>query len=699
MAQTQTLNINPLTVEFWQSVLKDNGQLLTLGVIAILLMLIIPLPVAILDFLMISNIILSLLIMITVINTKNTIEFSVFPTVLLFTTVLRLAINVSSTRLILTQGSAFQGQVVTAFANFVIGGNYVVGVIIFIVITAVLFMVITKGSTRVSEVSARFQLDAMPQKQLAIDTELSQGLISEQQAVKKREIVQAEANFYGNMDGASKFVSGDVKVGILITLVNIIGGLIIGVGIKGEDLSAALSNYVMFSIGDGLVAQLPSLLISTAAGVIVTKSVSEDGLASDMRTQLFSDSRAFYISSGFVFLMSFVPRFPMFIFWIVSALLAYFGYAVSNIQKEKKLKDDLEQEKGEIQEEDLSTPEKMVDLVQVDPLEIELGYSLIPLVDKNSGGDLLERIKKTRRQIVLEYGLIVPQVRITDNMELEPDQYMIKLSGDVVGGAVLRMDRLLALNTTGVENGLQGEATIEPVFGLPAKWVTSDQKDHAEKSGYTVFDGPTIVATHLNEIIKKHAGSIMGRKEVKNLLDSVGKRNAVIIEELAKLSVKTGDVQKVLQELLAEGISIRSIDAILEIICDYYPATGSKDQLIELVRAGLKRQISSKVSDPGKNIHTVVLSSELEGELTNLISETDKGYALSLSPEALQGLLENTKHALDGIKGKGYQEILTTDPLLRKPLKRLLSRNFPALQVISYNEIAEGYALDAVETV
>ena len=409
MAQTQTLNLNPLNADFWKGIFQDSGQALTLAIIAGLLMVIIPLPVVILDFLMILNIVLSLMIMITVINTKNTLDFSVFPTILLFTTIFRLAINVSSTRLILTQGADFEGQVITTFATFVIGGNYIVGVIIFIVITAVLFMVITRGSTRVSEVGARFQLDAMPQKQLAIDTELSQGIITEKEAVKKREAIQAEANFYGNMDGASKFVSGDVRVGMLITIINIIGGLIIGVGVNGEAFSEALKNYVELSIGDGLVAQIPSLLISTAAGVIVTKSSSHDGLPAEIRSQLLSDPRALYTAAGFVFFMSFVPGFPMFVFWTATALLIYLGYAIGSVQKEKRIKDELETEKEEIQDVDAATPEKMVDLVQVDPLEIELGYSLIPWWIKMPVAISLNALRNPADRSCLNTGSLFPR--------------------------------------------------------------------------------------------------------------------------------------------------------------------------------------------------------------------------------------------------------------------------------------------------
>ena len=691
--------LNPLKLGFWTGLLRDTTQLIVIAMIASIAMLVIPMRVEILDFVQIVSIILSLIIMITVINSKSALDFSIFPTLLLFTTLFRLAINVSSTRLILTEGINFQGKVITAFADFVIGNNIVVGVIVFIIITAVMFMVITKGSTRVSEVSARFQLDAMPQKQLAIDTELSQGLIDEKQAMQRREAIQEEATFYGNMDGASKFVSGDIKVGILITVVNIIGGLITGMAMRGEDFNSALQGYVILSIGDGLVAQIPALLISTAAGIIVTKSTSKLGLGLDVKGQLFSNPMSLYISGGFVFLLSFLPGFPLIVFWIVAGCLFYLGYYISRSQKEDKLKDELEHEKEDIEKEDLSTPEKMVDLVQVDALEIELGYSLIPLVDKNAGGDLLDRIKKSRRQIVMEYGLIVPQVRITDNMQLDPEEYAIKLNGDTIGGDHLKMDSLLALNTGGTTNGLEGEKTTEPVFGLPAYWIAEEQKEKAEHLGYTVFDAPTIVATHLTELIKRHGGDLMGRKEVKNILDSVQKRNPIIIEEMNKLNVKTGDVQKVLQGLLNEGISIRNIETILEVICDHAGAYSSVEQLIEWVRAKLQRQISSRFSDGSKNIHVVVFSPELERELIGLVAEGDASYAINLSPGALSNLVSRTGEKIRLVSEKGYNPILITDATMRRAIYNVLSRTYPNLGVMAYSEVAEGYNLDVLERI
>ena len=665
-----------------------------LGAVA---MLIIPIPVVMLDFFQILSIVAAMIILIAVISTRSPLDFAVFPTVLLFTTIFRLAINVSSTRLILTEGESFQGKVITAFANFVIQGNYVVGAIIFIVITAVMFMVITKGATRVSEVSARFQLDAMPQKQLAIDTELSQGIINEEQAIEKREQIQEEAAFYGNMDGASKFVSGDIKVGILITVVNIVGGLITGMIIRSESFQTALTSYVMLSIGDGLVAQIPSLLVSTAAGIIVTKSTSRQTLGEDVRKQLFSDAKALYIVAGFVLFLSFLPGFPMVALWLTSAFFFYLGYQITRVKKEEKIKGEIETEKEQVEEEPTS-PEKMVDLVQVDPLEVELGYSLIPLVDRSAGGDLLDRIKKSRRQIAMEYGLIVPQVRITDNMQLQPEEYVVKLKGDAISGGRLRINHLLALNTEGSEAAIEGEKTVEPVFQLPAYWIDESRRKEAEKKGYTVFDGPTIVATHLTETIKSHAGDIMGRREVKMILDAVKKRNPVIVEELGKNNVKLGDIQKILQELLREKLSIRNIDAILEWVCDHAGGAMGKEELVETIRSQLNRQISSKYADSAKNIHVMTFSPQIERELMDIAAGSEP-YSLSLSPEALERLLSTMRENIQEVQKKGYSPVLVTDRSLRRPIRAMMEKAYPHLAVIAYTEIADGYRLDVVGTV
>ena len=683
---------------FWQGLLSDSTQLLGVAVIAGILAIILPIPVVLLDFFQVFNIILAVLIMMTVVNSRSILDFSIFPTILLFTTLFRLVVNVSSTRLILLEGSSFNGKVISAFANFVIGGNYVVGFIIFIVITAVLFIVINKGSTRVSEVSARFALDAMPQKQLAIDTELSQGLIDEKKASQRRESIQEEAAFYGNMDGASKFVSGDIKVGVVITIINIIGGLITGMVMRGEDINTAIDTYVKLCIGDGLVSQIPSLLISVAAGVIVTKNISRDGLGSQLKEQIFSKASTMYFIGGFIFILSFFASFPKLIFWISSGLMFYIGYRIKNIDTSEESQKQQETSEKTEKDIDFSDPKKMVELVQVDPLEIELGYSLIPLVDKSSGGDLLERIKKCRKQIVMELGLIVPQVRITDNMELEPQEYTLKINGDKVGGSLLEITKLLAINGSSTRK-IEGIETIEPVFNLPAYWIDKEQKDQAVRNGYTVFDGPTIVATHLTEIIKRHASEFLGRKEVRNLMNSVEKRNSVIIEELKNHKIESGYIQKVLQELIVEGISIRNIESILEAIIDNFSRATGAEHLSELVRARLKRQISANFADSNNKLHTMVFNPELEEKLVNSVSITEAGYNLDISPDGLNQLVKDINDSMIKMGDNGFPPLLMTNGQIRRPLKTILSSKLPSLNIISYSEIAKDYELDFVDTI
>ena len=682
-----------------ERIFQNSTMLLVMAVLMVLIMIIVPLPVVFLDFLMIVNMLLSLIIIITVISSKRALDFSIFPTILLFTTVFRLAVNVSSTRLILTQGSSFSGQVIRAFADFVVSGNYVVGIIVFIIIMVIQFMVITKGATRVSEVSARFKLDAIPGKQMAIDADLNAGLIDEQEALRRRQEINQEADFYGSMDGASKFVSGDVIASIIITLINIIGGLIVGMAIHNESFDLAISSYVRFAVGDGLVASLPALMISTSTGIIVTRAVSEESLGEDLKSQILMNPMAYYITGGFAAVLTLVPGFPKLIFLMVAALLFYLGYSIKKISSEKEIKKDVASEQEELKEQTELTPEKMTEMVQVDPLEIELGYGLISLVDENAGGDLLERIKKTRKQMVLDMGLVVPKVRITDNMQLEPEEYSIKINGAAVGGSKLVMSKLLAMNASGSDVRLDNEQTTEPVFGLPAYWINNDEKEDAEKKGYTIVDCPTVVATHLSEILKRNAAEIMSRKEVKAIIESVRKRNPSLIEEVEKMNIKAGDIQKVLQNLLEENVSIRNIDTILEVVCDYGPSVSSHETLTEYVREVLKRQISAQHSDPARNLHTIIFSSELENELINNTSESEGQHIINLTPDSLNALIENIGNKINDVRKKGHAELLVVDPVLRRPLRHILSRNYPGLAILSIKEIAEGYKLDVVETV
>ena len=494
---------------------------------------------------------------------------------------------------------------------------------------------------------------------MAIDADLNAGLVSEKEAIKRRHDIQAEADFYGNMDGATKFISGDVKLGIVVTLVNIIGGIIVGMVIHSEEFSQALSGYVMLAVGDGLVAQVPSLLVSTATGVVVTRSVSMETLSEDLSKQLLGNAKIMVLTGVFIILIGFVPGFPTWVFMGVGVGILYLSYRVGAVKKEKRIQDELRSEADEMKEEDEYTPEKMVGLVNVDPLEVELGYALIPLVDQKAGGDLLGRVKKSRRQVVLEMGVIMPQLRITDNMQLEADEYVIKIHGGEVGKSSVRMNSLLAMNTMDKKVQVPGKEMVrEPVFDLPAYWINEDEKESFEKQGFTVVDVPTVVATHLTEIIKRHADEILGRKEVKELLDNLRKKNPSLLEEMDKLQVKVGDVQKVLKELLREQVSIRNINTIVEMICDHASVISDYELVAEYVRASLKRQLSESVADKGKNLNSIVFSSDLEGQLISRVSDLEGGkMVLNLSAELMKQFIERFSSGGEGSAFEGVSRV------------------------------------------
>jgi len=676
--------------------LRNSDVMLIAAVLIGIMMIVIPLPMVLLDFFMLINIMISIIIIITVIYTKSVLDFSVFPTLLLFTTMFRLAVNISSTRLILTLGPAFDGKVVRAFADFVVGGNYVIGLIVFIIITAVQFIVITKGASRISEVAARFTLDMIPGKQMSIDADLTAGIISEQEAIERRRRIEDEAAFFGNMDGATKFVTGDVKAGLLITIINIIGGFIVGMVIHKQPAGEAIQGYLMLSVGDGLVAQIPSLLISVATGIIVTRSISKNNLGHEFSSQLLSNPKSLYISGIFVLLLALFPGFPKIVFFMTAGILFFLGYSIRRLQQNAEIRIEQETGKEQLKEDDKFTPEKMVEQVKVDPIEIEIGYALIPLVDPKSGGDLLERIKRLRSTLAGELGLIVPNVRIRDNMQLSPDEYVINIHGDNVGGAHIKSGRLLAMNTSKSKVKLEAEETREPVFGLPAYWIGVEQKEDADKKGYTVVDGSTVVATHLTELIKLNARDILGRKEVRELVNSVKKRNETLVAEIEKAGVKTGDIQKILQELLSEGISIRNIDRILEIVCDY--PNYHYEQISENIRIAFRRQLSAKFADQTKALNAVVLTPQLENELEKYITEVQGVYVLNLSPENAKQLVQSLDAKLSVLREKQYGELLIVRPALRKALYKMLHSYIPSLAVLSEAEVAENYTINVTAT-
>ena len=666
-----------------------------IGVIAVVIMLIIPLPAFILDTLMSVNIVLSLLTILIVLYTRHALEFSVFPTLLLIATVFGLALNVSSTRLILSQGSEFQGKLVRAFGTFVVGASglegYVIGLIIFVIIISVQFIVITKGSTRVAEVAARFTLDALPGKQMAIEAEYNSGLITEEEATRKKADLQREADFYGAMDGASKFVAGNVKVGILITLINIIGGMVVGMTIHGESFTVALDTYVSLTIGDGLVTQLPALLISTSTGVIVTRAVSDESFGLDVTRQFSFQSRPYLIAGGFLGVLAFLPGFPWYVLLPLGGMLAGLGLT---LRRRKQVA----AEKEKIQEAEARArvaPVEISPVVPLDPLSLEIGYGLIPLVDKDKGAELLDRITRIRREAALDLGLVVPRIRIIDNMRLEPSEYCFKIKGVEVGRGVIRMGSYLAINPGGIKEQLEGESTTDPAFALPATWIAETEREKAERLGYTVVDPPSIIATHLTEIIKAHAGEILGRQEVQSILDTLKNDYPTVVDEVGK-SFSAGEIQKVLQGLLGEQVSIRNIVVILETMADY--GTVSKDTafLIEKVRQALGRQICLHYSGDAKTIHVLTLEPGLERQIIEARVDTAAGPTAALEPQLHRKWITAMTNMFRTVQEQGHQPVILCSESARPLVKGSTIREIPHLVVLSVPEIVPDVKIETL---
>ena len=672
--------------------MQKNDILMGVGVIAIVVMLIIPLPTVILDFLMAVSIMIGLLILMIVMFVHRSYDFSVFPSLLLVSTVFRLALNVSSTRLILLEGASFDGKIVRAFGNFVVGGNYVVGAIIFIILVAVQFIVITKGATRTAEVAARFTLDAMPGKQMSIDSDLSNGMITEDEAKIRRSEIRKEADFFGSMDGASKFVQGDVKVGIIITVINIIGGFIVGMVMRGEPFDVALRTYTLLSIGDGLVSQIPSLLITTATGIIVTRAVSDENMGDQLSSQLGSQPRALYITAVALGASVLIPGFPKISLIALSGALAGMGYLLTRTQQEAR--DIADQEQKETAMKD-HKPESVVQLIQVDSLEVEIGYNLIPLVDPEQGGTLLDRITNIRRRSALDMGLIVPPIRIRDNMELEPEVYSILIKGVEIGGGSLKVGNLMAMDSGDVIEKIDGDEFIEPVFELKAIWIDPEIRDTADQNGYTVVDCPTIIATHLTEIIKSHADEILGRQEVQQLIDNVKTDYPAVVSEIEeKLSL--GEVQKVLQNLLRERISIRNMITILETLASYADFTKDSGLLTEYVRVALSRQIiSGYLVD--NTLSVITVDPEIENIIRNSIHDDPiEGRVLGMDPEMHNTVLKSLLEAHGNAKNSGHLPLFLVSPHIRSVLFALLEREVQQPVVVSYNEIPKAVKVNVV---
>ncbi len=670
--------------------MKIGDLLFPIAVIFIILMIIIPMPLGVMDFLLSVNITIALVILLISMFNTEPLQFSIFPSVLLLTTLFRLALNISSTRNILSRGDA--GEVIEAFGTFVIGGDAVVGFIVFIIITIVQFLVITKGSERVAEVAARFTLDAMPGKQMAIDADLNAGLITENDARSRRLKVQRESDFYGSMDGATKFVKGDAIAGIVITIINIVAGFAIGAIRMGLTIPEAMSRFTLLTVGDGLVNQIPALMISTATGIVVTRAASDSNLGDDVVRQLFSRPGVMFIVSAVLIGLGLTPL-PDVPFIMLALGFIYLGF---RFKKENEKTSELEQAPApDTRSDDIRRPENIIPLLQVDPIELEFGYGIIPLADPNQGGDLFDRLVMIRRQIALEYGVVVPMIRLRDNIQLEPNQYVIKIKGAEVAQGGIMFDQFLAMNPGNVEGNIDGIDTIEPAFGLPAKWINESDRERAEIMGYTVVDPSSIISTHLTEVIKRHSHELLGRQEVKQLIDNLRENNGTLVDELIPSQMSIGDVQKVLQNLLREGVSIRDLVTIMETLADYGSVTRDANVLTEYVRQGIGRMLTRSYVN-AKQLKVVTLDQELETRLMHSIKQSDSGTYLSLEPLESQAIINSLAVQIQTLLSMGEQPIVLTAPIVRLYFKRLTEQYIPDLVVLSYNELESSIEVKSV---
>ncbi|MDF2802687.1 MAG: flhA [Anaerocolumna sp.] len=670
---------------------KSGDAILGLFVIGIIFLIIIPLPDSILSVFLILNVSVAAMILMSSLFSKEPLDLSLFPTMLLLTTLFRLGLNISSTRLILRDGYA--GEVVQAFGEFVSGGDLVIGTIIFIIITIVNFKVITKGSERVAEVTARFTLDAMPGKQMAIDADLNTGFIDDEEAKKRRKKIQDEAAFYGAMDGASKFVKNDAVVGIFITGINIAGGIILGMVTKNLEFADALEKYTILTIGDGLVSSIPALLISTATGILVTKSNTGDSMSGIIFKQLVYSPIVLYVVGftllvlGFFTPMGPVVTLPIAIIWFVIAYRFSAKQKVESVQSEIDMDDEVAEE--------IRKPENVISLLQVDPIELEFGYGIIPLADVNQGGDLLDRVVMIRRQIALELGSIVPIVRLRDNIQLAPNAYSIKIKGIEVAKGEILFDHYMAMNPGYIEEEIDGIQTSEPAFGLPALWITELQREKAEVKGYTVVDCPSIIATHLTEVIKAHLHELLSRQDVQTLISNIAETHPTLIDELTPKLLSIGEIQKVLSKLLKESISIRDLVTICEVLADYGTSVRDTDVLTEYVRQGLSRSISKKVFSERTN-QVITLDPTVEQQIMEHVQHTEQGSYVALDPKTIQTIIAQLKKEIGKLTSIGLQPIILTSPVVRIYFKHLTEQYIPDLVVISYNEIEPSVEIQSI---
>ena len=672
--------------------MKKSDLFVGLYILAAIVFLIISVPSALLDVLLAFNMAVALVILFMALFSKEPLDMQAFPTILLFTTIFRISLNVSSTKLIL--GTGDPGNVVRVFGEFVGGNDLVIGIIVFLILILVQFMVINKGTERVAEVTARFTLDAMPGKQMAIDADLNTGAISDKEAVLRREKLQQESSFFGAMDGATKYVKGDATAGLIITVVNIVGGIIMGVMRKGMNINDALTTYTILTIGDGLVSQIPSLLISLSTGIIITKATKDKDLTQELVEELFSMPKAFFMVGGAMIFLGVVTPLPWYIFVPFGALLIVWG----NVQKKQQDIGAIEQEADSADEEanEIRKPENVTSLLQVDPIELEFGYGIIPLADANQGGDLLDRVVMIRGQIAIELGTVVPIIRLRDNIQLNPNQYIIKIKGIQVSEGEILFDHYMAMNPGYVEEEITGIPTFEPSFHLPAIWITEGQRERAESLGYTVVDPPSIIATHLTEVVRSHIAELLTRQDTQNLINNLKENNPTLVEELVPKLMGVGDIQKVLQNLLEEGISIRDLLTIFETLADHAATTHDPDILTEYARQSLKRAISNKYFSGNDTSSVVTLDPAVEQEIMGAVKQTEQGAYLTLAPDRIRKIVDSVKQEVEKLENMGKMPIIITSPIVRIYFKKMINDYVKDLTVVSYNEIESNVELQSV---
>ncbi|EIT85099.1 flagellar biosynthesis protein FlhA [Fictibacillus macauensis ZFHKF-1] len=674
--------------------MKARDLSVLLGVIMIIVMLIIPLPTWMLDFFIIINITLALIIILIAMNMQEPLQFSIFPSLLLLVTLFRLGLNVSTTRSILGNGKA--GNVVHTFGEFVVGGNILVGIVVFFILVVIQFIVITKGSERVSEVAARFTLDAMPGKQMSIDADLNAGMISDQEARHRRNKVERESDFYGAMDGASKFVKGDAIAGIVIVFINMLFGIIIGTTQMGFDFAKSAQTFTLLTVGDGLVSQVPALIISTATGIIVTRAASEGNLGFDVSKQLLAYPDMLVVAGGTIIALGLFTPINDLVTLPIGGIVAAGGYVLRRGAAKKKAE---EKEEKEIAIEPMKSPDSVMPLLQVDLIEFQFGYGLIPLADSSQGGDLLDRIVMIRRQLALELGIVVPVVRIRDNIQLQPNEYCMKIKGTEVARGKLMLSRFLAISSGIDEDSIEGEPAIEPAFGLDALWIEEGKKEQAEQLGYTVVDPPSVVSTHITEVIRRHAHELLGRQETKQLLDYMKEHYPSLIDEVTPDPLSIGEIQKVLAKLLKEKISIKNLLVIFETLADFGKLSKDLDLLTEYVRQALSRQISQQYAKVGASLPVLTLGAEVEKLIAEHVQQTDYGNYLTLEPGDSQAIFAAIEKEISRNVGVMTEPILLCSPAVRMYVRQLVERYLPHLVVLSYNELEPDVEVQSVGVV